>query len=410
MGRSHIVLDNGAILERMARRRFQAPVPQKRGQWWTLRVWKDVFENGQMRRSYVRERIGLVEKIGEREAKRLAAEYVRPMNQGLESIGAATNYRHYVETTFIPIVLPLLAKTTGSRYAGVLKNYLLPRFGEMSLRDLTPETLQRYFSELATSKLAHESRDKIRDVMASVMNSAVTYRLLITNPMEGIRLPVDRRGRRRNKPIVTPEQFEMLVAKMSEPYATMVYVAIYTGLRVSEVCALRWEDIHEDSITVDERYCRGDWSAPKSEASNATIAVNPCVIERVHRLKLLTVEGKGGGPRNIAIRKYKVVKSAEPQDLVFQSLRNGKPMRDNNILCRFIKPAAYALKMPFVNWRCLRTSHATWLKLAGADVKDAQAQMRHSRASTTLDIYQQFVPESQQKVVGRLSQLTHRIQ
>jgi hypothetical protein len=31
---------------------------------------------------------------------------------------------------------------------------------------------------------------------------------------------------------------------------------------------------------------------------------------------------------------------------------------------------------PGVNWRSLRTSHATWLKMAGADVKDAQAQMR----------------------------------
>jgi hypothetical protein len=43
--------------------------------------------------------------------------------------------------------------------------------------------------------------------------------------------------------------------------------------------------------------------------------------------------------------------------------------------------------------------------MAGADVKDAQAQMRHSRASTTLDIYQQFVPESQQRVVNKLSAL-----
>ena len=42
--------------------------------------------------------------------------------------------------------------------------------------------------------------------------------------------------------------------------------------------------------------------------------------------------------------------------------------------------------LDFVNWRRLRRSHATWLKLAGADVKDAQAQMRHSRASTTMDI------------------------
>jgi hypothetical protein len=40
-----------------------------------------------------------------------------------------------------------------------------------------------------------------------------------------------------------------------------------------------------------------------------------------------------------------------------------------------------------------------WLKINGADVKDAQALMRHSRASTTLDVYQQFIPESQQRVV-----------
>jgi hypothetical protein len=48
--------------------------------------------------------------------------------------------------------------------------------------------------------------------------------------------------------------------------------------------------------------------------------------------------------------------------------------------------------------------------LAGADVKDAQAQMRHSRASTTLDIYQQFVPESQQRVVDKLSSLSKMVQ
>ena len=81
-------------------------------------------------------------------------------------------------------------------------------------------------------------------------------------------------------------------------------------------------------------------------------------------------------------------------------------MRDNNILTRHIKPAGRKMGLDFVNWRCLRTSHATWLKMVGADVKDAQAQMRHSRASTTLDIYQQFVPESQMRAVGKLSSLT----
>jgi integrase len=135
------------------------------------------------------------------------------------------------------------------------------------------------------------------------------------------------------------------------------------------------------------------------EAVAGRIGVNSCVIERIHGLKELTVQVKAGN----AIRKYHVVKCDGPDDLVFQSVRSGRPLRDNNILTRFIKPAARVLGLPWVNWRSLRTSHATWLKMAGADVKDAQAQMRHSRSSTTLDIYQQFVPESQQQVLEGLS-------
>ena len=80
-------------------------------------------------------------------------------------------------------------------------------------------------------------------------------------------------------------------------------------------------------------------------------------------------------------------------------------MRDNLVLVRYLKPAAAKLGLGWVNWQVLRRSYATWLKLAGADVKDAQALMRHSNASTTLNIYQQFVPDSQRRVVERLSLL-----
>ena len=71
-----------------------------------------------------------------------------------------------------------------------------------------------------------------------------------------------------------------------------------------------------DSITIDERFRRGDWSEPKSDASNATIGVDHCVVERIYRLKLLTVEGRCGVRG--AVRKYEVVTSDSPDDLVFQ--------------------------------------------------------------------------------------------
>jgi integrase len=77
-------------------------------------------------------------------------------------------------------------------------------------------------------------------------------------------------------------------------------------------------------------------------------------------------------------------------------------MRDNNILTRHIKPAARKIGLEFVNWRCLRTSYATWMIEAGANPKDVQGQMRHARIGTTMDIYAQFVPASQARAVGKM--------
>ena len=336
----------------------------------------------------------------EREVRKIAEEHLRPLNQGLLTVGSAVKFSEFVESEYKPIMLPLMAKSTQGRYSGVIKNYLKPQFGDLCLRDLTPLTIQKFLSGFAQSALSYESRDKIRDVLSSILASAAQHGFLVHNPVEGLRLPPRKRGRP-SKPYVTPAHFSALVELIPEPYATMVFVAVYTGLRISELIGLRWSDIHEDSITVDERFCRGEWGAPKSKASNATIPVNLAVIERIRALKSLTVTVRAGSGKRI----YKVVKSDGPNDLVFQSLVKGGTMRDNNILVRHIKPAACRLGLQFVNWRCLRTSHATWLKLAGADVKDAQAQMRHSRASTTLDLYQQFVPESQRRVVGRLTEL-----
>jgi integrase len=384
----------------MARRRFQDPQPERRGKWWVLRFWQDVFVEG--RRKRVRKRIKLAPaSIGEREVKKIAAEHLRPMNQGLMTLASATNFNEFVDQVYTQVPLPKMASSTRDRYQGIIDNYLKPQFGSLYLRDISVLTVDRYLAGLSKTKLSHESMDKIRDVLSSILESAVRYELLVKNPVEGLRLPKPKTGKR-TKPFITPEQFEALLKLIAEPYASMTYVAVYTGLRVSELVGLRWRNVHQDSISIEERYCRGDWGAPKSQSSNATIPVNRSVTERIHHLKAVTVEVQAGN----AIRRYAAVKACGPDDLVFQSVRKGAPMRDNNILVRHIKPAARKLGLDFVNWQVLRRSFATWLKMAGADVKDAQALMRHSRASTTLDTYQQFIPESERKVVDRLSGLS----
>jgi len=147
--------------------------------------------------------------------------------------------------------------------------------------------------------------------------------------------------------------------------------------------------VYRMACAIEERYCRGDWAAPKTPDSAATIGVEPQVIARIQRLKILTVDVRAG----------RALKADGPDDLVFQSVKDGKPMSDGNILKRYIKPAARRLGLPFMNWRCLRTSHATWLVQAGADPKSVQGQMRHSRIS-----YAQIVPQAQRVALKRLSQ------
>ena len=79
-------------------------------------------------------------------------------------------------------------------------------------------------------------------------------------------------------------------------------------------------------------------------------------------------------------------------------------MRDGHILRRHLRPAALKLGIDpkKATWRALRTSYGTWMVEAGADPKSVQGQMRHSRITTTMDIYAQYVPESQRRAVEKM--------
>ena len=132
--------------------------------------------------------------VPEREVRKIATEYLRPLNQGLESLGSATNFEHFIETIYKPVVKPLMATTS-----------------------------------TVNQPLSHESRDQIRDVLSSALRFAVQHDLLVRSPAEPRRIAPDKRGKKRNKPYLTPRQFDALVELIAEPHASMVYVAIYNG-------------------------------------------------------------------------------------------------------------------------------------------------------------------------------------
>lgn len=402
-------------IEAMARRRHQCPTPFVHGSHWVINYRVDVFENGEFKRIQKQQQLApSTAKL--REVLKIRDEFISPLNHGNMSASSAVQFSDFVTHVYMRNKLPLLEGGSQDRYKSVLDNYLLPAFGAKMLRDLTFDTIQAFFTGLAVTPreikcgavkmrrlLALESRKKIWTVFSSVMNLAREGGHIHRNPAEGIDLGRDWIGKR-VKPFITPKQFDSLLAIMPEPYATMVYVATLTGLRVSELAGLRFRNIDGRLLTIEQKYSRGRWGAPKSDASNATIIVAKGVIDRIFAMRGNKVSVKAGH----ATRVFEVVKGMGPDDLVFQGVWKGGPLNDGNVLRRHIRPAGAQIGIPWVNWLALRRSTATWHKKAGTHVKDAQRLMRHENSQTTIDIYTQLEYETQVEAVDRLEAFVRR--
>src|SRR4051812_15480074 len=77
----------GGGFQKMARRRYQKPTPQKRGQWWTILVREDVTTlDGQRKRQVNRINLGPTT-LTRAEVERLRDEYLVGVNQVVVAVG-----------------------------------------------------------------------------------------------------------------------------------------------------------------------------------------------------------------------------------------------------------------------------------------------------------------------------------
>jgi len=147
---------------------------------------------------------------------------------------------------------------------------------------------------------------------------------------------------------------------------------VLTGLRIGEILALRWRDVDFSSgeIRVEQACYRGLIGTPKTKGSRRTLPMPE------------SLKGESQAPqREIGIGRASGF--SNPQYT---------PFSDTNLLHKYLKPAGRKLGMPWLNWHTLRRTHATLLQHAGATLREAQAQLGHSKMSTTLEIYTLSIP------------------
>ena len=109
---------------------------------------------------------------------------------------------------------------------------------------------------------------------SSLRNSCRTISIVVSDGSTEITTPValpapDRKRPKRERRILTDEQFQVLVGAVAPDVRLMIVVAVTTGMRISEILALKWKcvDLDGSTVRVEKRYYRGDTDEPKTEGS-----------------------------------------------------------------------------------------------------------------------------------------------
>ena len=133
-----------------------------------------------------------------------------------------------------------LSPRTVARYEQVLRTYLLPEWGDRKVTSLTREVTKRYFARLLRDGKSPGTVSKVQVVASSVFDEGRELWGLRDNPAARMKLPA---APPRDPLYLDPAQVRALADAINPHFRVLVYTAAYTGLRASELWALRPMDV-----------------------------------------------------------------------------------------------------------------------------------------------------------------------
>ncbi len=272
--------------------------------------------------------------------------------------------------------------STRKSYLSNLTVHIKPRWGSYLLGQVKPMAVEGWLKEL---NMAPKSKAHIRSVMHVLYECAARWELIDDrrNPIGMVRVK-DSTKRRKRPMILTVETFEAVIEKLREPYRTMVLVAQCLGLRVSEITALKWEDLEvkDRQLLVQRSVVNGRVDEVKTEYSHDHVPIHESLLE------VLLAWAKDCPPTE--------------DGWMFPSPITNRPYYSTEIQKRLLKPIGIKLGVGPIGWHTFRHTYRSWLDETGAPMKVQQELMRHASIQTTMNVYGQAMPESKRAANGKV--------
>ena len=264
-----------------------------------------------------------------------------------------------------------IACSTRKAYEGYLRKWIEPRWGEYRLFEIRAVEVESWLKSL---NRAPGTRCKMRNVMSLLFNHGRRHDLCDRNPIQWVR----QGAKRRTAPdVLTSDKVHGLLANLRFRERTLVLLAVTTGLRRSELFALKWRDVdfQAKQIHVTRSIVQNVIGVCKTESSQKPVPAHDDLIE--------------------ALREWhRQTRYQSSESWVFASpVNQGRwPYLAQEIMRHHILPVARKLGITKrIGWHTFRHTYSTLLRSTGAELKIMQELLRHSTIRVTLDTYTQAV-------------------
>lgn len=255
-----------------------------------------------------------------------------------------------------------------------LNHRVLPRWGEVRIRDVKPSMIAQWITEMIDEDLSGSLIRKCGGILSQILEFAVRDGDLARNPAEKVKLPAERK---KHEPVfLKPPQLRAL-AESSGPYRSLVETLGVLGLRPGEALALTAGDI---DLNLHRLRIVKAYSTLKGEP-----VLGPT---KTHETRTIPI------PAGLEELLREQINSKDPNMLVWTS-PEGMPIRQDNFAKRFWQPAVKATEgVPNRMWMydCRHTAASLAIH-SGANIKAVQTLLGHKTAAITLDRYGHLYPD-----------------
>lgn len=269
--------------------------------------------------------------------------------------------------------------------------YLNTHFGKLSLFQITPDMISWAINYWQKDGLSNSSIKVILRVLGQSLKVAVKKGILTTNPCEEVQAPAYRKEKVRSLTLKEQADLEKVVREGKSDKSLSVMIALYTGLRIGEIAALKWADIdfsgeklhishtYQRVSTVGEENTTLHHGSAKSASSHRVIPIVPKIMKVLKRLK-----------------------KKATSEFVFSV--NGKPCEPRLLTYHFHRLREKA-NLGKIHFHQLRHSFATRCIELTQDVNSVSDLLGHSSTQMTLDIYTDALMEQKIQTIYALERI-----